>query len=598
MRHTSLVADQAQVVPADLLPRLKALLDGPTSEEATAFATAALRSLQALPPEVCDENVIECLIVIAHFLFLANSSAAGLQAAASAVAHARDLQDKRSLRKALNVLGVMTTDMDDLPSAIEAHSEAIQIAREIGESELEAPGWNNLGVVLMNSAQYRDAINCFERAAALAKGSIDQCYVPGLAYGNIAFCSSQLGDIEIGIRAAREALELNPEPITPNDRFSRVLAECQFARLLVEVGEISRAEEHWEVALRLNSKAPTARAEYAVSITRGLIEVAAERVEAGLIRLKSTLEDVRKSVPSEMRDALSICIAAHETAGQPDVALVYLHELLALNRNTRAEQLLMQQQLLTAGISLSGQALDESVLISDASRLQSQVDARLQHLTNTAINAGLAAGHDLYRVFRVSRLAELFAQSEDWSADRVREVALAAKLADIGMIAAPEPLLTKTRGLSAAERKLMDDHTRFGAELLSGAKLALLQLCIPVARFHHEKWDGSGAWALAGEAIPLEARLVALCDAFDAMTHPRPWRPQPLSTAAALREIADQAGRQFDPELTARFVDFVQREFWKHDDFSAFLGEEALGNEYVRARLQITRMMAGEAEAR
>jgi putative two-component system response regulator len=298
-----------------------------------------------------------------------------------------------------------------------------------------------------------------------------------------------------------------------------------------------------------------------------------------------------------VEDVLSMCVTGYEVANQPDAALVYLHEQLALNRESRTEQLLMQQRLLEGNPGLR-QTAGDSLLLDDASRLQAAVDSKLQHLLDTAINASQSAGHDFYRIFRVSKLAELFAQSEGWRDDRVREVALAAKLYDIGMIAMPEPLVSKPRALTSAERKILEDHARFGAELLAGAKLALLQPCIPVARFHHEQWNGSGAWSLAGEAIPLEARLVALCDAFDAMTHPRPWRPQPLSVAAALREIGAQAGRQFDPELAARFADFIQREFWKHDDFSAFLGEEALSNEYVRARLQIARMMSGNDEAR
>ena len=108
----------------------------------------------------------------------------------------------------------------------------------------------------------------------------------------------------------------------------------------------------------------------------------------------------------------------------------------------------------------------------------------------------------------------------------------------------------------------MRAHTQYGGELLRKSKLRILSVAATVAEQHHERYDGSGyPRGLSGVAIAEEARIVAICDAFDAMTHPRPWRPNPLSIQAALNELKRGAGSQFDGQFVVTFVDLVRREF-------------------------------------
>ena len=103
----------------------------------------------------------------------------------------------------------------------------------------------------------------------------------------------------------------------------------------------------------------------------------------------------------------------------------------------------------------------------------------------------------------------------------------------------------------------MQAHTQYGAELLRKSKLQILDVAAVIAEQHHERYDGSGyPRGLSGEAIAEEARIVSVCDAFDAMTHRRPWRPTPLSIQAALNELKHGAGSQFDPQLVQRFYRF------------------------------------------
>ena len=90
--------------------------------------------------------------------------------------------------------------------------------------------------------------------------------------------------------------------------------------------------------------------------------------------------------------------------------------------------------------------------------------------------------------------------------------------------------------------------------MLAGSAFALLEMAEEIALTHHEKWDGSGYPAgLAGEAIPIVGRIVAVADVFDALTHSRPYKPA-WSTADAIAEITSQAGRHFDPQVLDAFL--------------------------------------------
>src|SRR5262249_21444567 len=134
---------------------------------------------------------------------------------------------------------------------------------------------------------------------------------------------------------------------------------------------------------------------------------------------------------------------------------------------------------------------------------------------------------------------------------QVEEVRLAAELHDIGKLAIPEDVLQKSGPLTAAERMLMEQHTLVGERIL-GAVPALERVGA-IVRSTHERWDGTGyADGLAGESIPLAARIITVCDAFSAMTSERPYAA-PRTTDQALDELARCAGSQFDPAIVEVF---------------------------------------------
>lgn len=138
-------------------------------------------------------------------------------------------------------------------------------------------------------------------------------------------------------------------------------------------------------------------------------------------------------------------------------------------------------------------------------------------------------------------------------AEQISRVGLAALLHDLGKLVLPRAILLKPGPLSAEEWTIVHRHPELGAQILSLAGVRWAELGRIVAA-HHERWDGGGyPRRLAGEAIPLEARILSVVDAYDAMTSPRVYR-QPLSHEEARAELERCAGRQFDPVVVAAFL--------------------------------------------
>lgn len=153
---------------------------------------------------------------------------------------------------------------------------------------------------------------------------------------------------------------------------------------------------------------------------------------------------------------------------------------------------------------------------------------------------------------RTAFYASLLADRLCLSASEKRQVRLAAFLHDLGKIGVPSALLAREGPLDAEERTRVERHPEVGARLI--APLGVSAGLVAAVRHHHENWDGTGyPDGLAGDAIPLAARIVQVADAFDAMTAGRPNRVQ-LERVAALAELARCAGTQFDPTLVKEFA--------------------------------------------
>jgi putative two-component system response regulator len=160
-----------------------------------------------------------------------------------------------------------------------------------------------------------------------------------------------------------------------------------------------------------------------------------------------------------------------------------------------------------------------------------------------------------YHVVRMSHYAAVLARAVGQPDAWVEDLLAAAPMHDIGKIGVPDNILTKPAKLSPEEWEVMRKHPLIGAEIIGEHHTdPMLRMARLAALTHHEKWDGSGyPDGLAGEDIPLEGRLVAVADVFDALTSVRPYK-RPWSNDEAAGLIKSEAGRHFDPAIVEAFL--------------------------------------------
>lgn len=158
-------------------------------------------------------------------------------------------------------------------------------------------------------------------------------------------------------------------------------------------------------------------------------------------------------------------------------------------------------------------------------------------------------------VVRMSHYSRILALAAGLGEASAEEIMNAAPMHDIGKIGIPDAVLLKAGPLDETERSIMQEHVRMGAEILGEHDSPLLRMARSIALAHHEKYDGSGYPAgLAGEAIPIEARIVAIADVFDALTSVRPYK-KAWTVDDAIALLQKEKGRHFDPVLVDLFID-------------------------------------------
>ena len=430
-----------------------------------------------------------------------------------------------------------------------------------------------------------------------------------MAQRNLAFCCLKQGKYEEGLDwiARSESVDFPDEPlIAIHQNHNRVLGLHFKFQLLVKLSRIREAAILVPLIEKFAALAGNGQRSAAFAkVDRAMLTAYMGDHRAGVRALEALLSSFVEAaglIPAR-REVYSALIDLHEYAGDSAGALRYSELLLEDLReasSARASRMAQRSlQKFTVGLQTGARPLGNVEYLSRLQELtRSYADKVAVHerfvmmvegLERLTVAASLREDEGGSRPYRIGQMTLLLASEVGLGADVALHYGIAARLHDIGKTAIPDFLILKTGVMAEHEKLVLHSHAESGARMLLASKVPEIGEAVDMARYHHERWDGGGyPSGLAGENIPIAARIVAIADAFDAMTHVRCYRSAtPLSVEQALVEIAEQSGRAFDPALCACFVTLVRRLASEHDDLMQWLGREADNSSFNRAKATI-----------
>jgi len=555
-------------------------------------------ALQLATIRVDVQKQMKLMLDAVRFIYVSGQALRAIPIAQKARSLGLETSQPAATLDALIALGICSADSGGLPDAMEAYADALSLAQGLGDQASEGKVWLNLGAALIYSGLYREALACFEKAETFSSTQISFAAARPLIWANIALCHLNLDEIRQGLVAIERAVELSPVPKGAHELLNRVLAENHYTRLLLEVNNFEGAKEHAKLARKFATESKSPRADVSGAVAEGLAEVFSGQTDVGITRLTTTLDRAR-TLKITTREVLVALVKAFEFVGKPDQALVYLRQLLEYQSATQKQNLLQHVKLHLQ--QLHPALEDEAHAIRRLTTRQEVLEGRIakqalfkaqvESMERMAVVAELRDDSTGAHSYRVGRLASLLAKEWGCDEETIFMIDIAARLHDIGKVGIPDGILLKPAKLNAAERDVMKTHTTIGAEVLANSNIAHMQTAEEIARHHHEWWDGTGyPNGLSGKDIPLAARITALADVFDALTHKRPYK-EAWTLDSTLTEIMALRGRQFDPELTDKFLGLVANLRREHSDLDVFLGEAALASPFLQARDKIKKTL-------
>jgi putative two-component system response regulator len=554
---------------------------------------------------------VECLLVFAEWYYKEGQWMLGSEVAQKAVEIARTANLLPLLRRAYNLLGMMHARTKDIAQATLYYVKALEIAEKLGERYGQCSVLANLADARYNAGMLHDSIMLNEHVIELAGNDLDLRDIKTIAHHNIALVASILQDLEKAKLNIEEAARIVREPGNQFEAYQRTILEVTYTKIMVKLGDVSRAKERATLAAKYAEEAKSAPARVSAQLATTLSDAAAGQTDVALTRLEKLEEAARANEPAT-REVLEVGVLVNAYAGRKAGLQHYgerylmhlakwqrkiaIQQVAALKRTFRKKGPLSEEDLLSLPEEIRGRfSPDDDTTRWDGFRTRMEMLAVLAELRDD-----VTGEHS----FRVGRMSRLLADRIGFDKEYVALVELAARLHDIGKLAVPDVILLKRAKLLKEETEVMRRHANEGCQILldvlSDVQLDMaksrdresFRMAAEIALHHHEWWDGTGyPRGVHGENIPSPARITALADVFDALTHERPYK-KAWPIEAAIAEILSLSGKQFEPVLCMRFLDLVRELHAEHgSDLDSFLATDARTSPLVDANRTAIRVV-------
>ena len=571
--------------------------------------TRAIDLLEGLPPPSgpVDDRVTLAIDAV-RCLGGMQSGLLGYRALVAAASREAEFQDLLVRRKWLTALGLMEVVLGRAGDATRDLVAALELARSLGDATGVVNGWVTLALLASAAGQYEDTLQFTSNALSELEtfsraGQLVPAEVVKTLYLNSSNALRRLGRLDEATNAMTRGAAL-PGSDTAVVRTIQCLKDLYLlVSLHAESGLLGLAKLHFAEMQRVFDGATGLAGESAHSLALARAEVLA--AEGSVDEAMALLESVISSLSAvtayddHLCDALEALQRIARQAGlreKADAGLTTFANLLRSN----AERIVAEfDQFPEFGKDVTSALREVDNVVHGIERSSEPFAATTaaiasRNLIAMAASASAVEERTGEHGVRVAQLCREVGRSLGLSDEHVFLAEQAALVHDIGKATVPPAILSKTEDLTEHEGALLERHADDGGRLIERSKLPNRSRIAEIIRLHHHPYDGVGKQSsVRADLIPIEARLLAACDRFDALVMGRPRRPA-VPVAEALKELLRQSGRDFDPRVVASLIETVRRLQRNNADLIAFLSEDAEQFEYIAAR-RMLRRAAGAA---
>ena len=507
---------------------------------------------------------------------------------------------KRELRRACNVYSMMSTEVGIPARGVEFALRSAAIADELSDQMGVAAAFSNMTGALYTMGLYRETISVALRLIKRFKPNANCGGFVAIARTNMASAALALQHYPLAAESAREACESVGLPRDAHGLLNRVIGEGVWLKSAIGLKDDETVEARLKMIRELSNAFKSPR----LTLNRELAEAAYEIYAGNLtIAVAKLLEMLKhsKQHPGIYRDNLVLLVRAYEKGHDHAGALLYLGELVEFLGKSQVAAVRGKLEVIRERVQTPMPGKDDArAVIMAIQRIPGSQKEEIEvpealyrdALERLAVSAELREDSFGRHAYRVGKLTSLLANALGYGHKFSEDIELAARLHDIGKLGIPDGLLMKPGKLTDAEFTVMQRHTTIGAQILQQCSHPAFRLAEQIALYHHEKWDGTGyPKGLKGDNIPEVARISALADVYDALTHARAYK-HAWTHAEAVFEIERTSGTHFEPRMVMAFVKLVDHLRRAHgDNFDDFLAEAGNHSSFIQARDKMHEML-------
>ncbi len=578
---------------------IKELMDEATSRIKTplpdnvVWFEVMLRKLASISNSASPALLIDFLAQLIGYYYARAEYKTGLKLAERGMEVALEQASQPSIRLFHHLTAVLLKGVGDNGRAVSNLATALEIAKSLGDVAAECRAWAQLSSTMLNSGQFEEAIAYARRALAIA-GPISNSVKDAKLQCNQIIADASLHLMHNPLERQRRLAEglltvMNAvrEAGEPTNRVAAIQVNRIYhtqSQLLLRAGHLEQAKQAADLCELYAKKSGNAESMLRAEISLSMVKAASGENNSA----KQYLLDLLKN-KNHRQDSKADIVAA--------LAYVYERAGDTAGAQRAREDLYLNWQ--HRNIATISQILDDLEQRYPADGSQSLHAATVEAVETLAICGELYDDETGSHVFRVGAMAGLIAKRLNLSPIDARQIDFAARLHDLGKIAIHADIMRKPGALTRLERREMEKHASIGAQMLARIAHPTMKMAGEIAGGHHEKWDGTGyPLGIRGEDIPYSARITAVADVFDALTHARCYKVA-WSASDAIAEISRNRGTAFDPQVVDAFMAVIVELIGEHgyDGIDAVLATNAKDNALISAREFLSDQMLGRRGA-